>query len=110
MKNKTLVTLALLTASLHAVAAQPSAPEGAAVLATGPGHAVIAKAATVTGKVIAIDHAARTASLKGANGHVLDVEIPPEAGKPRQARLDMVTRLRSALLPLPHARVDRHES
>jgi len=92
MKNKTLVTLALLTASLHAVAAQPSAPEGAAVLATGPGHAVIAKAATVTGKVIAIDHAARTASLKGANGHVLDVEIPPEAGKFDRVKVgDLVT-------------------
>jgi hypothetical protein len=80
MKFSSLLIPVAMAAAFHAGAyAQAQAPQTVAVAGTAPGGAMIAGTTTVTAKVVAIDLATRTASLKGASGKILDVEVPPEA-------------------------------
>jgi translation initiation factor IF-1 len=60
--------------------------------ASAPGKAVMAGNVTVTATVVAIDTASRIATLKAANGKIVDVHVPPEAKKFEQIRVgDTVT-------------------
>jgi hypothetical protein len=73
MRN-TLIFLAALVAlaALPAVAQQPGA-SGGTVVASEPGRAAAVRTAEISAKVVAIDKASRTVSLKGPQGNVVDV-------------------------------------
>jgi hypothetical protein len=73
MRN-TLIFLAALVAlaALPAVAQQPGA-SGGTVVASEPGRAAAVRTAQISAKVVAIDKASRTVSLKGPQGNVVDV-------------------------------------
>lgn len=71
--KKTLIACAIALAlpALPALAQKPAA--GAAVVASEPGKAVIAQTVEASAKVVAIDKATRTVTLKDAKGRTFDV-------------------------------------
>jgi len=92
MKLKSLLTLAIVAAASQAAFAQPKAAETVVLAASAPGKAVLAGKTTVTATVVAIDYTKRTATLKGAGGKLVDVNVPPEAKKFDQVKVgDLVT-------------------
>jgi len=92
MKLKSLLTLAIVAAASQAAFAQPKAAETVVLAASAPGKAVLAGKTTVTATVVAIDYAKRTATLKGAGGKLVDLNVPPEAKKFDQIKVgDLVT-------------------
>ena len=76
--KKPLLSLALAAAFVSPVFAQSSPPQAAVLAASAPGKGVVAGKVTLSATVVAIDAAARTATLKGAKGNIVDVVIPPE--------------------------------
>lgn len=92
MKIKNLSTLAVAAAISSVAFAQAKAPEAVALAASAPGQAVLASKVTLTATVVAIDAAKRTVTLKGAQGKIVDVSVPPEAKKFDQIKVgDLVT-------------------
>jgi hypothetical protein len=93
MQHRIVLTLALAAAFSPAGFAQQAKPPVAAVIAaSAPGMGAVAGAVKVTATVVALDAAARTATLKGANGKIVDVVVPPEAKNFDQIRVgDVVT-------------------
>ena len=74
MKVNSKIALALMASALAATAlAQPAGPTGGAVVASEPGKAVVASAVEISAQVVGIDKAARTVTLKGPKGNVVDV-------------------------------------
>jgi hypothetical protein len=53
--------------------AQPKAPQRSTVVGSEPGKAVAVSVAEVTAMVVAINTATRTVTLKGADGHLVEV-------------------------------------
>lgn len=76
--KKPLLTLALAAAFVSPAFAQASPPQAAVLAASAPGKGMVAGKVTLSATVVAIDAAARTATLKGAKGNIVDVVIPPE--------------------------------
>ena len=92
MKIKNLSILAVAAAISSVAFAQAKAPEAVALAASAPGQAVLASKVTLTATVVAIDAAKRTVTLKGAQGKIVDVTVPPEAKKFDQIKVgDLVT-------------------
>jgi hypothetical protein len=74
MKVKSKIALALMASALAATAlAQPTGPTAGAVVASEPGKAVVASAVEISAQVVGIDKVARTVTLKGPKGNVVDV-------------------------------------
>ena len=73
-----LLTLALAAAFASTAFAQAAPPQAAVLAASAPGKGVIAGKVTLSATVVAIDAAARTATLKGGSGKIIDVVVPPE--------------------------------
>jgi hypothetical protein len=75
---RTLLVVATAIALTPAFAQQkPGAAADSMVLST-PGKAAAASVVKITALVEAIDHAARTATLKGPRGNVVTVDVGPE--------------------------------
>lgn len=92
MKIRTLLTLAVASTISSGVFAQVKAPEAVAIAASAPGEAVFAGKVTLTATVVEIDAATRTVTLKGANGKLVDIVVPPEAKRFDQVKVgDLVT-------------------
>lgn len=92
MKLRTLLSLAVAATISSGAFAQAKAPEAVALAASAPGQAVLAGKITLTATVVAIDTATRTVTLKGADGKVVDIAVPPEANKFDQIKVgDHVT-------------------
>lgn len=72
------LSLALAAAFASTAFAQASPPQAAVLAASAPGKGVIAGKVTLSATVVAIDAAARTATLKGGSGKIIDVVVPPE--------------------------------
>ncbi len=81
MKLKTLLSLAIAAAFSQTALAQAQAPQATVLAASAPGKAAMAGTVKVSAVVVAIDSASRVATLKGANGKIVDVTVPPEAKK-----------------------------
>lgn len=81
MKSSILLPLAFASAFVSPAFAQTKAPEAVAVAASAPGMAVVAGKVTLTATVVAIDPATRTVTLKGSQGRIVDVAVPPEMKK-----------------------------
>ncbi len=94
MKLLTVHAIALAFAAAFSTAAQAQAalPQATVLAASAPGKGVVAGKVTVSATVVAIDAAARTVTLKGAKGNVVDVVVPPEAKNFSEIRVgDLVT-------------------
>ncbi len=94
MKPSTVHAIALAFAAAFSTAAQAQAapPQATVLAASAPGKGAIAGKVTVSATVVAIDAAARTVTLKGAKGNVVDVVVPPEAKNFSEIRVgDLVT-------------------
>ena len=78
MKSSILLPLAFAAAFGSSAFAQSAAPGAVAVAASAPGMAVVAGKVTLTATVVAIDTATRTVTLKGSEGRIVDVAVPPE--------------------------------
>jgi hypothetical protein len=106
-------TLAILAASFATLAyAQKPDAAGAAVVASEPGKATIARAAEITAQVVAIDKATRTLTLKGPKGDAVDVVAGDEVKNFPQIKLGdfVVARYLEALtLELQKTRVKAGE-
>lgn len=72
------LSLALAAAFASAAFAQASPPQAAVLAASAPGKGLVAGKVTLSATVVAIDAAARTATLKGGSGRIVDVVVPPE--------------------------------
>jgi hypothetical protein len=72
--RKILIVLAafLLSAALPAAAQKPDV-KGGTIVASEPGKAAAVRAVRITARVVAIDQATRTVTLKGPKGNVVDV-------------------------------------
>ena len=81
MKIKLLLSLAVVTALSQGAFAQPTAPQGMAVVASAPGKGMMARKVRVNAAVVAIDAATRTATLKNSRGELFDLVVPPEIKK-----------------------------
>jgi hypothetical protein len=79
-----LIGAAVATAT--AVAQQPAAT-GGAVVTSEPGKASIVEAAELSAKVVGIDKATRTVTLKGPKGNVVDVVAGDEVKNFDQIKL-----------------------
>jgi propanediol utilization protein len=89
--NRIALALLFLAATLAAGAFAQQPATGATVVASEPGKAVIAQTAEVSAKVVAIDKATRTVTLKGPQGNVVDVVAGDEVRNFDQIKLgDMV--------------------
>jgi NMD protein affecting ribosome stability and mRNA decay len=74
MKIKWKFALALIAAAFAATAlAQKPDVKGGTVVASEPGKATVARAVEVSARVVSIDKATRTVTLKGPKGNVVDV-------------------------------------
>ncbi len=69
----TLATLALLAAATAALAQQPAAPKGGAAIVSEPGKAAAVQAVEVSARVVGVDKATRTLTLKGPKGEAFDI-------------------------------------
>ena len=58
--------------------AQAAPPVAAVLAASAPGQGLVAGKVVLSATVVAIDAAARTATLKGGSGRIVDVVVPPE--------------------------------
>ena len=76
--KKPLLSLALAAAFASTAFAQSAPPQAAVLAASAPGKGMVAGKVTLSATVVAIDAAARTATLKGSKGNIVDVVIPPE--------------------------------
>jgi hypothetical protein len=88
MKTVLTFTLALLAAGIgaSAVAQKPEA-SGRAVVVSEPGKAAIARTEQISAKVVAIDKATRTVTLKGPKGNTVDLVAGDEVRNFDQIRL-----------------------
>jgi hypothetical protein len=86
MRNTLLASaLAIATLGFPAFAQQPAT--GGTVVKSEPGKATIASAAEVSARVVGIDKATRTVTLKGAKGNVVDIVAGDEVKNFDQIRL-----------------------
>ena len=85
--NRIALALVFLAATLAAGAFAQQPATGATVVASEPGKAVIAQTAEVSAKVVAIDKATRTVTLKGPQGNVVDVVAGDEVRNFDQIKL-----------------------
>ena len=85
--KKTLIACAIALAlpALPALAQKPAA--GAAVVASEPGKAVVAQTVEASAKVVAIDKATRTVTLKDAKGRTFDVVAGEEVKRFNEVKL-----------------------
>ena len=91
MQKAILLTLAAIVMAPYAALAQKPAVQGATVVASEPGKAVVVSVAEVTATVVAIDKATRTVTLKGPKKTV-DIVAGDEVRNFDQIRLgDRVT-------------------
>jgi hypothetical protein len=88
MEMKFVFALALIgaAAASGALAQQPGAT-GGAVLASEPGKAAVARTVEVSARVVAIDKATRTVTLKGPKGEALDIVAGEEVRNFDQIKL-----------------------
>jgi hypothetical protein len=77
--------IALALPALPALAQKPAA--GAAVVASEPGKAIIAQTVEASAKVVAIDKATRTVTLKDAKGKTFDVVAGDEVKRFNEIKL-----------------------
>ena len=92
MKIKSVLTLTLAAALGQVAFAQTKPPEAMALAASAPGKAVVVGTVRVTAMVVQLDRATRTVQLKGNDGSVVDILVPPEAKKFDQVNVgDLVT-------------------
>jgi len=94
--TKTAQTLALAliaaTFATTTLAQQPAAPRGGAALVSEPGKAGVVRAVEVSAKVVGIDKATRTVTLKGPKGEVFDIVASDDVKNFDQIKVgDMVT-------------------
>lgn len=75
---KKLLPLALAAAFVSTAYAQAAPPQAAVLAASAPGKGLVAGKVTLSATVVAIDATARTATLKGGSGRIVDVVVPPE--------------------------------
>ena len=86
------LSLALAAAFASTAFAQASPPQAAVLAASAPGKGLVAGKVTLSATVVAIDAAARTATLKGGSGRIVDVVVPPEVKNLGDIRVgDLVT-------------------
>jgi hypothetical protein len=86
MRNTLLASaLAIATLGFPAFAQQPAT--GGTVVKSEPGKASITSAAEVSARVVGIDKATRTVTLKGAKGNVMDIVAGDEVKNFDQIRL-----------------------
>lgn len=85
--KKTLIACAIALAlpALPALAQKPAA--GAAVVVSEPGKAVVAQTVEASAKVVAIDKATRTVTLKDAKGRTFDVVAGEEVKRFNEVKL-----------------------
>lgn len=93
MNARLVLTMAIAAAlSPTAFAQQAQPPVAAVVAASAPGKGMVAGKVTLSATVVAIDAAARTATLKGGSGRIVDVVVPPEVKNLGDIRVgDLVT-------------------
>jgi hypothetical protein len=88
MKTKFTFTLALIAAAFAATAlAQQPGATGSAVVTSEPGRAAVVQAAEISAQVVAIDKATRTVTLKGPQGHAVDIVAGDEVKNFDQIKL-----------------------
>jgi hypothetical protein len=86
--TKSRIALALVAAAFATtVFAQKPEAVGGTVVASEPGKAAIVRAAEITAQVVAIDKATRTVTLKGPQGHAVDVVAGDEVKNFDQIKL-----------------------
>jgi hypothetical protein len=74
MNTKSKIVLALIAATFAATAlAQKPDAKGGIVVASEPGKATAARAVEISARVVAIDKATRTVTLKGPEGNAIDI-------------------------------------
>ncbi len=73
MNTKSALALALIAAALAAPTLAQQPPAGGAALVSEPGKATAVRAVEVSAKVVGIDKATRTVTLKGPKGNVFDI-------------------------------------
>ena len=88
MRNSLLLASAVAFATLGfpALAQQPGAT-GGTIVASEPGRAVIAREAKLSARVVGLDKATRTVTLKGPKGNVVDIVAGDEVKNFDQIRL-----------------------
>jgi hypothetical protein len=88
IKTKWTLALALIAAAFAATAlAQKPGAAGGAVVASEPGKAAAVRAAEISARVVGIDKATRTVTLKGPQENILDVVAGAEVKNFDQIRL-----------------------
>ena len=88
MNTKSKLALALIAAAFAATALAQKPDAGAgAVVTSEPGKASVAVAAKISAKVVGIDKATRTLTLKGPQGNVVDVVAGDEVRNFDQIKL-----------------------
>ena len=87
MRNSIFVALFAAAALSGPVAAQQPGAAGGAVVTSEPGKASIARAVELSARVVGIDKATRTVTLKGPKGNVVDVVAGDEVRNFDQIRL-----------------------
>jgi len=91
-KTRCLLVLALAAAFSSASFAQAAPPQAAVLAASAPGQGAVVGKVTLSATVVAIDAAARTLTLKGPKGNIVDLVAPPEMKQFDQIKVgDMVT-------------------
>jgi hypothetical protein len=95
---RTFTTNLILVLALSAVALSPATaqqtPATGAVVMSEPGKAFAARTVELSAKVVSIDPARRTVTLKGAGGKVVDVECGDEVKNFDQIKLGDIVRAR----------------
>jgi Cu/Ag efflux protein CusF len=90
--NKLIIPIASAIFALPAVVMAQAAPQGAAMVATGPGEAAAADAVQIQGKVKSIDKQTRTVVLVGIQGKEVSIPLGPEVKNFDQIKVgDLVT-------------------
>jgi hypothetical protein len=88
MTPRSRIALALVAAAFAAAAAAQQPKTGAAaVVASEPGKAAIVETAQISAQVVGLDKAARTVTLKGPKGNVVDVVAGDEVKNFDQIKL-----------------------
>jgi len=86
LKSTFALALVAATVSVTALAQQP-APAGGTVVVSEPGRAAAVRAVEISAKVVGIDKATRTVTLKGAKGETIDVVAGEEVKNFDQIKL-----------------------
>jgi hypothetical protein len=98
IKTKWTLALALIAAAFAATAlAQKPGAAGGAVVASEPGKAAAVRAAEISARVVGIDKATRTVTLKGPQGNVVDVVAGEEVKNFAQIKVGDFVVVRYAL-------------